>query len=88
MAYPCEGIWTYTGADAINGALYAVYSGGYKIWITDSDSLAAKQALLALNGVKNTDIQGQPDYAMFKAFGPVIGGVPGDGTDSYGLPPR
>ena len=87
MAYPCEGIWTYTGADAINGALYAVYSGGYKVWITDNDSLAAKQALLTLHAVPS-GVQGQSDRAMFAAFGPVVGPVPNDGTDAYGLPSR
>ena len=87
MAYACEGIWTYNGPDAINGAYYAVYSGGYKIWITDTATYEAKKALLAINGVDGT-LRGQPDPAMFKAFGPIAGPVPADGTDAYGLPPR
>lgn len=87
MAYPCEGIWTYNGPGALNGGIYAVYSGGYKVWLTNMEAVYAKQALCAINGIDGT-VKGQDDYGMFEAFGPVLGPIPSDGTNAYGLPPR
>lgn len=80
MAYPCEGLWQFEGAAEV----YAVYNVGYKTWLPDPPSLAAKQALLRINGV-NDQIQMQKDRAMFMAFGQVLGPRP-EHVDEWGLP--
>jgi hypothetical protein len=79
MPHPFDGIWQMSGASA----QYAVYKGGYKVWIPDSATLEAKRALCAINGLpQGTNIEKNP--AMFKAFGPVLGVIP-SGYDEYGL---
>lgn len=79
MGYPLEGFWRMHNDDAE----YAVYSGGYKVWLADGNVAAAKQNLARLNGVDPT-VQVQSDVAMFRAFGPVLGPIP-PGRDSDGV---
>ena len=79
MGYPLEGFWRMHNDDAV----YAVYAGGYKVWLADGNIAAAKQNLARLNGVDPT-VQVQSDVAMFRAFGPVLGAIP-PGRDTDGV---
>lgn len=85
MAYACEGIWVLGDANGTPyGMTVAVYSGGYKTWIPNDKTLAAKQNLCALNGVDGTT-RVQQDCEMWNAFGPLVGPVP-NGYDAFGVP--
>lgn len=68
--------WSY------NGTIWAVYTGGYKVWMSSPDVLAAQQALCRISGLDD-EVHEQTDRSMWIAFGPALGPKP-DGTDAYG----
>ena len=74
------GFWMLRGDP--QGAVYSVYTGGYKIWMPNQETLKAAQALATLGG-KKTDINVMDSRDMFVAFGPIIGPAPSN-TDQWG----
>lgn len=74
-----SGLWQMNGYAQV----YALYTGGYKIWLETPAMLARTQDLLAINGINNTiNVQTDPD--MFQAFGPIVGPIP-PGCNAWGL---
>ena len=63
-------------------AIFASYSGGYKVWVADDGMWTGYNALLALGG-KSTEVQTIDDPNVFAALGPILGPVPG-GRDQWG----
>jgi len=74
-----DGIWQLTSAPA----LFAIYTGGYKVWIKDSATLKGYRSLAAINGHDPTT-HNTTDVALFRALGPIVGPIP-SGYDEYGL---
>jgi hypothetical protein len=66
-----------------NGAVYALYSNGTKLWMKDPPMLSNHQLLTTLNG-GNTKINVQDSPDMFRAFGPIVGPIP-PGVDAWGV---
>lgn len=60
--------------------VYAVYSGGYKIWVRDEAELGARQGL----GQGEVEVLTRNYSTLFAALGPILGPVP-PGVDSHGL---
>lgn len=62
-------------------AVYAQYSGGYKVWIRNGEVLNVYRWL---TGKDVTVIQAK-HWALFEATGPILGDIPA-GVDTFGLP--
>jgi hypothetical protein len=62
-------------------AVYATYSGGYKTWVSDNDTLAAFKSLTG----KDVEVVPAGFRGLWKATGPILGPVPA-GVDSWGVP--
>lgn len=62
-------------------AVYAVYSGGYKVWVRNEGERAAFEAL----GAKEPEVISANLRSLFAITGPIFGPRPA-GVDSHGLP--
>jgi hypothetical protein len=62
-------------------AVYAQYSGGYKVWIRNGNVFGVYSWL---TGKKVQDIPANM-RALFEASGPILGDRPA-GVDTYGIP--
>ena len=64
-----------------HSAVYAQYSGGYKVWIRDGNVFNAYKFVSG----KSLTVIPATARALFEASGPIIGDRPA-GVDAYGIP--
>jgi hypothetical protein len=62
-------------------AVYAQYSGGYKVWIRSEPVLNAYRFISG----KEVTVVPATARALFEASGPIMGDIP-PGTDTFGIP--
>lgn len=76
-----DGFWSRDNSDVV----FAIYTDGTKLWITDPDMFNALAGLERLGGANDTQltVRKQNDPAMFKAMGIVKGPRPSN-TDEWG----